>query len=137
MTAPTIFGALGSTLLGGGEAGAEAILPLAELWKQMRQIIGDIIQGEGKEERGNIQQAGALFTSALTSKTVTAVKEKETKATTTKKETLRTEKGDIHIGQVSFTVDINKIKDLPMLYKLIDELKDAQNRTDDPIPAAE
>ena len=30
---------------------------------------------------------------------------------------------------------LEKIKDLPLLYKLIDELKDAQNRTDSPTPA--
>ena len=43
--------------------------------------------------------------------------------------------GGITIHQISFTVDISKIKDLPLLYKLIDELKDAQNRTDSPTPA--
>ena len=43
--------------------------------------------------------------------------------------------GGTTIHQISFTVDISKIKDLPLLYKLIDELKDAQNRTDSPTPA--
>lgn len=59
--------------------------------------------------------------------------------TTTTKETYTSERwgkeGGTTIHQISFTVDISKIKDLPLLYKLIDELKDAQNRTDSPTPA--
>lgn len=47
----------------------------------------------------------------------------------------REKEGGTTIHQISFTVDISKIKDLPLLYKLIDELKDAQNRTDSPTPA--
>ena len=35
----TIFGAMGGKLLGGGEAGKEAVIPLAELWNQMRSMI--------------------------------------------------------------------------------------------------
>ena len=35
MNSPTIFGMSGNTLLGGGEAGAEAILPLDELWNRL------------------------------------------------------------------------------------------------------
>lgn len=61
------------------------------------------------------------------------------KLLTTTKETYTSERwgkeGGTTIHQISFTVDISKIKDLPLLYKLIDELKDAQNRTDSPTPA--
>ena len=39
MTNPTIFGAAGSTLLGGGEAGAEAILPLAEFYNYITDLL--------------------------------------------------------------------------------------------------
>lgn len=78
------------------------------------------------------------ITSALTSKAASVRKEKESKTTTTK-ETYTSERwgkeGGTTIHQISFTVDISKIKDLPLLYKLIDELKDAQNRTDSPTPA--
>ena len=81
------------------------------------------------------QQTGANITSALTSKAASVRKEKESKTTTTK-ETYTSERwgkeGGTTIHQISFTVDISKIKDLPLLYKLIDELKDAQNRTDSP-----
>lgn len=36
-----IFGAMGGKLLGGGEAGKEAVLPLSELWTQMRSMLND------------------------------------------------------------------------------------------------
>lgn len=41
LTKPTIFGTIGGKLLGGGEAGKEAILPLSELWTEMRSMISD------------------------------------------------------------------------------------------------
>lgn len=133
----TIFGAMGGKLLGGGEAGAEAVLPLSELWKRMTEIVKGVVKGENEESGDSVQQTGANITSALTSKAASVRKEKESKTTT--KETYTTEKwgreGGTTIHQISFTVDISKIKDLPLLYKLIDELKDAQNRTDSPAPA--
>lgn len=134
----TIFGAMGGNLLGGGEAGAEAVLPLSELWKQMTEIVKGVVKGENEESGDTVQQTGANITSALTSKAASVRKEKESKTTTTK-ETYTSERwgkeGGTTIHQISFTVDISKIKDLPLLYKLIDELKDAQNRTDSPTPA--
>ena len=39
MTRPTIFGMNGSSLMAGGEAGAEAILPLSGFYKQLEAII--------------------------------------------------------------------------------------------------
>lgn len=134
----TIFGAMGGSLLGGGEAGAEAVLPLSELWKQMTGIVRGVVKGENEESGDSVQQAGTSITSALTSKAVSIRREKESSITT--RETSKTERwgrenGTI-IHQISFTVDISKIKDLPLLYKLIDELKDAQNRTDRPSVAA-
>lgn len=134
----TIFGAMGGNLLGGGEAGAEAVLPLSELWKQMTEIVKGVVKGENEESGDTVLQTGANITSALTSKAASVRKEKESKTTTTK-ETYTSERGGKEGGttihQISFTVDISKIKDLPLLYKLIDELKDAQNRTDSPTPA--
>ena len=139
LSGATIFGAMGGNLLGGGEAGAEAVLPLSELWKQMAEIVRGVVKGENEESGDTVQQTGANITSALTSKAASVRKEKESKTTTTK-ETYTSERwgreGGTTIHQISFTVDISKIKDLPLLYKLIDELKDAQNRTDSPSPAA-
>lgn len=39
MTSPTIFGMNGNTLLGGGEAGAEAILPLAQFYNRLSEML--------------------------------------------------------------------------------------------------
>lgn len=129
----TIFGAMGGKLLGGGEAGAEAVLPLSELWKQMTEIVKGVVKGENEESGDTVQQTGANITSALNSKAASVRKESKTTVT---KETYTSERwgkeGGTTIHQISFTVDISKIKDLPLLYKLIDELKDAQNRTDSP-----
>lgn len=129
----TIFGAMGGNLLGGGEAGAEAVLPLSELWKQMTEIVKGVVKGENEESSDSVQKTGTNITSALTSKAASVKKEKETYPT---KETYTAEKwgrdGNTTINSLTITVDINKIKDLPLLYKLIDELKDAQNRVDSP-----
>lgn len=133
-----IFGQMGGTMLGGGEAGQEAVLPLTELWKHMKEVVGSVVKGENEESASNVQQTGASITSVLTSKAASVKKEKETTTTTTK-ETATTERwgrdGGMNINTIHFTVDISKIKDLPLLYKLIDELKDAQNRTDVPVTA--
>lgn len=43
LTRPTIFGANGNSLLGGGEAGKEAVLPLSELWANMRTVVAGVI----------------------------------------------------------------------------------------------
>ena len=39
MTQPTIFGAAGNTLLAGGEAGAEAILPLKQFYDKLGEML--------------------------------------------------------------------------------------------------
>lgn len=39
-----IFGMAGGKLLGGGEAGKEAVLPLSELWKNMRTVMEAILE---------------------------------------------------------------------------------------------
>lgn len=39
MTQPTIFGMNGSSLMAGGEAGAEAILPLSSFYKQLEAML--------------------------------------------------------------------------------------------------
>ena len=43
MTGPTIFGANNGSLLGGGEAGREAVLPLSELWSNMRSVVAGVV----------------------------------------------------------------------------------------------
>lgn len=126
---------MGNKFLGGGEAGAEAVLPLAELWKNMKEIVANVVRGENEESGSSVQKTGADITSALAAKASTVKKEKET--TTTTKETTTTERwgaqGGTTINTLQISVDISKIKDLPLLYKLIDELKDVANRTSVPV----
>ena len=45
MTKPTAFGAAGDTLLAGGEAGAEAILPLKQFYDMLDKKLDAIMTG--------------------------------------------------------------------------------------------
>lgn len=60
-----IFGAMGNKLLGGGEAGKEAVLPLSELWTQMRSMLADTLQaanaGNSDGSLGNMIGTGLSF----------------------------------------------------------------------------
>lgn len=47
LTGPTIFGANGGSLMGGGEAGKEAVLPLSELWSNMKSIVAGTVNQPG------------------------------------------------------------------------------------------
>ena len=66
LTQPTIFGASGNTLLAGGEAGAEAVVPLATLWDKLetmiRQVFNSASSTGGSSEGGLISKAGELLT---------------------------------------------------------------------------
>lgn len=50
MTSPTIFGMNGSSLMSGGEAGAEAILPLAGFYKQLEAMISSHLNTSAMEK---------------------------------------------------------------------------------------
>lgn len=65
LTQPTVFGAAGNRLLAGGEAGAEAVLPLSKLWKELDRILSSAISAvasAGKTDGGLVAQAGQLIT---------------------------------------------------------------------------
>ena len=66
MTQPTIFGAAGNTLMAGGEAGAEAVLPLKVLWDKMEAILRKILSDKGSTGdttgAGLTSKAGELLT---------------------------------------------------------------------------
>lgn len=68
LTEPTIFGAAGNNLLAGGEAGAEAVLPLAVLWDKLESILRAILRSEQPQAPENdpdtslLQKAGQLLT---------------------------------------------------------------------------
>ena len=50
MTSPTVFGMNGSTLLAGGEAGPEAILPLASFYKELEGMLESRLDMSGLEK---------------------------------------------------------------------------------------
>lgn len=133
MTAPTIFGAAGGKLLGGGEAGDEAILPLSVLWEKLKLFINDELNQDDDTKRNN---ASAVI-SALTKKETRTLESKETKISESEIKELKSGsgKGNTIIQKLEIKVDVSKMKDLPLLYKLIDEIKDAQNSTDEPVTA--
>lgn len=127
MTAPTIFGAAGGKLLGGGEAGDEAILPLSALWDKLHTFI----QNELNSENG--KSATSSIIQALTAKETITLESKEKDSVITNNNTQETRsdsKGTI-IQKLEIKIDMSKLKDLSLLSNLIDELKDAQNSTDE------
>lgn len=66
LTRPTIFGAAGNNLLAGGEAGAEAVVPLATLWDKLETMITSVFNTAsttgGSSGEGLTGTAGRLLT---------------------------------------------------------------------------
>lgn len=66
LTRPTIFGASGNNLLAGGEAGAEAVVPLATLWDKLETMITSVFNTAsttgGSSGEGLTSTAGRLLT---------------------------------------------------------------------------
>lgn len=66
LTRPTIFGAAGNDLLAGGEAGAEAVVPLATLWDKLETMITSVFNTAsttgGSSGEGLTSTAGRLLT---------------------------------------------------------------------------
>lgn len=66
LTRPTIFGAAGNNLLAGGEAGAEAVVPLATLWDKLETMFTSVFNTAsttgGSSGEGLTSTAGRLLT---------------------------------------------------------------------------
>lgn len=66
LTRPTIFGAADNNLLAGGEAGAEAVVPLATLWDKLETMITSVFNTAsttgGSSGEGLTSTAGRLLT---------------------------------------------------------------------------
>lgn len=58
LTGPTIFGANNGSLLGGGEAGREAVLPLSELWSNMRSVVAGVVSSAVPQQTAADSGAG-------------------------------------------------------------------------------
>lgn len=133
MKSPTIFGFNPVTGKGmaGGEAGEEAILPLSVLWDKLHAFISNELG-----EKDNGENSTKSVVQALSKKETITLEKRETDSTTnSSKKEIRTDSKGTVIKKVEIKVDISKLKDLPMLFKLLDEIKDAQNSTDEPEPA--
>lgn len=128
MTKPTIFGAAGGKLLGGGEAGDEAILPLSALWEKLGSFLGALFEDEDKKSASK----KSAVVSVLSKETRDAKRQGQTekKEKTVRSSQASKENKGISIQRLDIHVDIKKIKDLEYLANLIDELKDAQMQED-------
>lgn len=128
MTKPTIFGASGGKLLGGGEAGDEAILPLSALWEKLSIFIKRELK-----DKDNEKESGSVITSFVREGLRTLrVRSSDAKEKNTRERQHKKDSGNTIIQKLEITLNLEKLKDLPTLFKLIDELKDAQNSKDKP-----
>ena len=132
MTKPTIFGASGGNLLGGGEAGDEAILPLSALWDKLRQFIQEEINPDNDRDTNSV---GSGIVQALSRKETKTLEKKDNSVTEKELERYSDRNRGTVIEKLEIRLDVEKLKDLPTLFKLLDELKDAQNSSEDPKPA--
>ena len=132
MTKPTIFGASGGNLLGGGEAGDEAILPLSALWDKLRQFIQEEINPDNDRDTKSV---GSGIVQALSRKETKTLEKKYNSVTEKELERYSDRNRGTVIEKLEIRLDVEKLKDLPTLFKLLDELKDAQNSSEDPKPA--
>ena len=131
MTRPTIFGAAGNKMLGGGEAGAEAILPLSALWSHLKTFIHEELGGSTEDKT----ESRSIVTE-LSRRETRTLERSERLSTEKESDHEKTESGNpIIIQHLELKPDLTKIKDIELLQKLINELKDAQNSSDDPKPA--
>ncbi len=126
LNSAALIGASGNILHGAGEAGAEAILPLSILWTKMKEIVTGIIHGNDK---GDESFNGGKLVRALIEKTGNLPREIP-QATERRQDYTKSEGRRISIQTLNIKVNMKDIKDLRMLERLIDELKDVQNQTD-------
>lgn len=126
MTKPTAFGfnPMTNNAMVGGEAGAEAIVPLSELWRNMREVVGGIL----KKDESQTEKPTVKFSELISRKEDKTVEKR--KLSTSHIETRKSERAGTTIQHLEVKIDISKIKDFPLLLKLIDELKDAQISTE-------
>lgn len=128
MTKPTIFGASGGKLLGGGEAGDEAILPLSALWEKLSIFIKRELK-----DKENEKESGSIITSFIREGLRNLrVRSSDNKEKDTRERQHKKDSGNTIIQKLEITLNLEKLKDLPTLFKLVDELKDAQNSKDKP-----
>ena len=123
MAGATAFGIeprTGRTMVG-GEAGPEAILPLDVFWTKLKAFTQE------DREKGDDWKVLKKESSSMWNTTI--------QKNTSRQERKSVKSKSIHIGKLEIQVDIDKIRDLDSLYKLISEIKDLSEGDDtDPEP---
>lgn len=77
----------------------------------------------------------AEFVQALSRKETKTLEKKDNSVTEKELERYSDRNRGTVIEKLEIRLDVEKLKDLPTLFKLLDELKDAQNSSEDPKPA--
>lgn len=110
MTKPTMF-APGHV---GGEAGAEAILPLDTLWTKMREIVGAVISDQSDDTSSTKSQISSVISEKV----------KTVKKSTESKERAGSKRNDrkYHIEKFVVNADMSDADSVSKLMKLLDEL---------------
>jgi len=78
---------------------------------------------------------GSGIVQALSRKETKTLEKKDNSVTEKELERYSDRNRGTVIEKLEIRLDVEKLKDLPTLFKLLDELKDAQNSSEDPKPA--
>ena len=124
LTQPTIFGARGNTLLAGGEAGPEAVLPLSALWERL----GRFIHTEMDEDAPTVRREAVRPVVVST-----APGQSEGGGESGSSGSGSSGRGVV-IQQLVLQTDLKKIKDLKMLLALLQEIEQYTNGNGDEDP---
>ncbi len=127
-----IFGAAGGKLLGGGEAGKEAVLPLSLLWTKMRAIVSDLLNNFG---RNGLPQTKITIEREPTKKVVMRSGNDQSSSSNEKDRNSSDTKRGVNIQKFVMQVDLKKIKDLQQLLALLQEIEDYTNGNGDEDPS--
>lgn len=130
-----IFGMMGNTMLGGGEAGPEAVLPLKELWKQMKSIMSDLLQENMQTDNLEpaLQKIASNIKSAMSTRTTITISNDNDAISETSLKTIienAIEKWQIPDSSQWEIPDLSRIADyfknlkLPTVNEIADSVKD-------------
>ena len=124
LTQPTIFGARGNTLLAGGEAGPEAVLPLSALWERL----GRFIHTEMDEDAPTVRREAVrpVVVSTAPGQSEGGGEGSSSGSGSSGRRVV--------IQQLVLQTDLKKIKDLKMLLALLQEIEQYTNGNGDEDP---
>lgn len=124
LSSATVFGQNGNSLMVGGEAGKEAVIPLAELWDRLNRMIKAAIDSVANLVLGNRMKSPGEILSKKDEKTA-SVFSKEVIVSKYKEEIQSKEKSkQVFIENVNLELDVDDIDDLNKLKKLIEQLEE-------------